>query len=61
MQGGPLSNSEVEQLRQLLKRYLSHELDQWEDWKTETPYGPAYVVLTRSLPPEAQPELFQNL
>ncbi|MFE6051137.1 hypothetical protein ACFQ6N_10300 [Kitasatospora sp. NPDC056446] len=58
---GPLVEAEVVQLRQLLKRYLSHELDQWETWKSETPYGPAYVVLSRALPDGALPEHFHDL
>ncbi|MEV7772839.1 hypothetical protein [Kitasatospora sp. NPDC086791] len=58
---GPLSDAEAEQFRQLLKRYLSHELDQWETSKSETPYGPAYVVLTRALPEAALPEHFLDL
>ncbi|MFF2123696.1 hypothetical protein ACFVXH_40845 [Kitasatospora sp. NPDC058184] len=58
---GPLSDAEAERLRLLLKRYLSHELDQWETWKSETPYGPAYVLLSRALPDGGLPEYFPDL
>ncbi|MFF3454660.1 hypothetical protein ACFYXH_10060 [Streptomyces sp. NPDC002730] len=58
---GPLNDAEWEQFRQLLRRYLRHELDQWETWKTDTPYGPAYALLTRALPAEAMPEYFQSI
>ncbi|MFI9269772.1 hypothetical protein ACIGXM_03485 [Kitasatospora sp. NPDC052896] len=58
---GPLSETEWEQLRQLLRRFLSHELDQWENWKADTPDGMAYVLLTRALPPGVLPEHFRPI
>jgi hypothetical protein len=56
---GPLSVQEFEQFRQLLRRYCAHELDQWESLQTETPYGPAYVLFTRSLPPDTLSEAYK--
>ncbi|MEU9709207.1 MULTISPECIES: hypothetical protein [unclassified Streptomyces] len=49
--GGPLSDGEVGQLLDLLRRYCAHDLDQWEALRTDTPYGPVYVQMSRSLPP----------
>ncbi|MGW4803331.1 hypothetical protein [Kitasatospora sp. NPDC004272] len=31
---GALSDAEAEQFRHLPRRHLSHELDQWETWRT---------------------------
>lgn len=57
---GPLSDTEITQFVSLLRRYCSHELDQWANVKTETPYGPVYVMFTRALPPEWPPEAFRD-
>ncbi|MFE2930025.1 hypothetical protein [Streptomyces sp. NPDC059278] len=56
---GPLSDQEFDQFRDLLRRYCAHELDQWESLQTKTPYGPVYVLFTRSLPPETAPEAYR--
>ncbi|MFF9004151.1 hypothetical protein ACF1GW_08370 [Streptomyces achromogenes] len=56
----PLSDQEFDQFRDLLRRYCAHELDQWESLRTETPYGPVYVLLTRSLPPGTAPEAYRR-
>lgn len=58
---GQLSDDEVEQFRRLLKRYCSHELDQWENWQVETSYGPAYVTLSRAPLPGVSPDAYQQL
>lgn len=57
---GPLSDQEFDQLRDLLRRYCAHELDQWESLQTETPYGPVYVHFTRSLPLDTAPEAYRT-
>lgn len=31
----------------LLRRFCTHELDQWESIQTETPHGPVYVLFSR--------------
>ena len=49
--GGPLTDAEVRDLAQLLARYVSHDLDQWDNWQIETSYGPVYVMITRILQP----------
>ncbi|MDJ1643471.1 hypothetical protein [Streptomyces pakalii] len=57
---GPLSDAEVAQLLDLLRRYCAHDLDQWEALQTDTPYGPVYVQMSRSLPPgEESDEMFR--
>jgi len=45
-----LSASEYEQLRQLLQRYAERHLDQFENLRFETSYGPVFVLMTRELP-----------
>ncbi|WP_030664444.1 hypothetical protein [Streptomyces rimosus] len=45
-----MSEAEMAQLRQLLRRYCAQELDQWEALRTETPYGSVYITLSRGRP-----------
>jgi hypothetical protein len=49
-QTGPLSDEESQQFANLLRRYLHHELDQWEGVVTESAYGPVYAFFTNKLP-----------
>lgn len=49
--GGPLTDAEVRDFAQLLARYVSHDLDQWDNWQIDTSHGPVYVMITRSLQP----------
>jgi hypothetical protein len=56
---GPLADLEFDQFRDLLRRYCAHELDQWENLQTETPYGPVYVSFSRALPPDTTPETYR--
>ncbi|WP_329468497.1 hypothetical protein [Streptomyces sp. NBC_01431] len=48
--GGRLSDGEFQQMNVLLRRFCSHDLDQFEALRSETPYGPVYIIMTRSLP-----------
>ncbi|MFJ7629754.1 hypothetical protein ACIQZN_24975 [Streptomyces sp. NPDC097595] len=57
---GPLSNEEVEQMKDLLRRYCANDLDQWEGLQTATPFGPVYVFMTQALPPEWEPTMFRE-
>jgi len=41
------SNLEFKLLIFLLKRYVTHELDQWERWKINTKYGDCFIQITR--------------
>lgn len=49
-----LSPAEAETFRQLLIRYCATELDQFDLWKTMTPYGPVYITIGRY--PNADPQ-----
>jgi hypothetical protein len=46
-----LTASELEQLRVLLQRFAEHDLDQHENLRFDTRYGPVFVLFTRRLPP----------
>ena len=48
-----LTPEEFETLRSLLVRYCATELDQFDLWKTVTPYGPVYITL--AMYPNADP------
>lgn len=56
--GSPLSDGEFEDFRVLLRRYCAYDLDQWDCLRTPTPYGPAYVMFGRALPPGTTDEVF---
>lgn len=45
--GLPLTNGELRKLAELLARYASHDLDQFEYWRLESPYGPVYLTMSR--------------
>jgi hypothetical protein len=45
-----LTASELEQLRVLLHRFTEHDLDQFENLRFDTRYGPVFVLFTRELP-----------
>ena len=57
----PLSEDEHEQLRHLLRRFCAWDLDQWEMWRTGTPYGPVYITITRRPEDGATPEASDSL
>ncbi|SEG83197.1 hypothetical protein SAMN05216223_11418 [Actinacidiphila yanglinensis] len=56
---GPLSDEEGQQFVTLLRRYLHHELDQFEFVMTETEYGPIYAIFTNKLPEGWPAEAFR--
>ncbi|WP_405767099.1 hypothetical protein OG539_19440 [Actinacidiphila glaucinigra] len=58
-QTGPLSDAEVQQFVNLLRRYLHYELDQWECLVTESDYGPIYAVFANKLPEGWTHEFFR--
>lgn len=58
---GPLSDEEVRQFVNLLRRYLHHDLDQWELNVTESEHGPVYAVLANKLPAGWPLEMFKPL
>ncbi|QKV94257.1 hypothetical protein HUT19_22925 [Streptomyces sp. NA02950] len=58
---GPLSDGEFELFLGLLKRFCADELDQWEAWRTPTPYGTVYVNISRGLPPGDEPGMYRPI
>jgi len=52
---GRLSDEEFRQFLSMLRRYLQHDLDQWELLVTQSEYGPLYAVFANKLP-EGWPE-----
>lgn len=54
----PLTGSELEVLRGLLQRFAEHELDQFENLRFDTSYGPVFVSWTRRLLPGWPAEAF---
>ncbi|MER7176528.1 hypothetical protein [Streptomyces mesophilus] len=58
---GPLSDAEFVQLLGLLRRYCAHDLDQWEAWRTTTPYGEAHIMISNGSPPDAERDLFHDI
>jgi hypothetical protein len=59
--GGPLSDDKLRELLRLLGRYAWHELDQWENWRIESSYGPVHVLLTRGRMPDWPEEAFTTV
>jgi hypothetical protein len=53
-----LTASELERLRTLLQRFTDHDLDQFDNWRFDTRYGPVFVLFTRELPPGWSAEAF---
>ena len=59
--GGRLSDAEVRELSRLLARFVTHNLDQWENWRIETSYGPVYVLVTNELPADWPEDAFTTI
>ena len=45
-----LTEDEMNQMFQLVKRYTETEMDQWDLWKFDTKYEKVYMSLTREVP-----------
>ncbi|GAA3735519.1 hypothetical protein [Micromonospora maritima] len=56
--GGPLTDAEVRELVRLLARFASHDLDQWENWRVDTPHGPVFMTVSRKVPPDWPEDAF---
>ncbi|MER8041883.1 hypothetical protein [Streptomyces sp. NPDC094032] len=56
--GEGLSGDEFAQMIDLLRRYCAHDLDQFQARRTDTPYGPVYIFMGRSLPQGWEPSMF---
>ena len=57
--GDPLDDEEIRQLVSLLARYATHELDQFDHWRVETPHGPVFVDVSRYPRPGAPESAYQ--
>lgn len=42
-----LSDEEMLTLVSLLRRYVAHDMDQWENWRFATEYGDVFVSISR--------------
>ncbi len=56
-----LTATEAEHLRTLLQRFTEHHLDQFDNWRFDTSYGPVFVQLTRKLQLGVPAEAFTSL
>ncbi|MFI1430407.1 hypothetical protein [Streptomyces lydicus] len=61
VESGRLSDDEFKEFLGFLKRFCSHDLDQWEAWQTTTPYGPVYINMSRGVPPGTDPSAFRSI
>ncbi len=57
----PLTDQDVSTLAWLLARYATHELDQFDHWRVDTPIGTAYVELSNEPRPDIAPELYTRI
>jgi len=56
-----LSDDEWTRFRSLLLRYCSWNLDQWDAWRTTTPFGPAYITMSHYPEQSVTPESYDSL
>lgn len=56
-----LSDGEFAQLKALLHRFAEHDIDQFENLRFDTSYGPVFIAMTRQLPPGWPPEAFTHV
>jgi hypothetical protein len=49
------------QLKALLHRFAEHDLDQFENLRFDTRYGPVFIAMTRELPPGWPPAAFTSV
>jgi hypothetical protein len=59
--GGRLSDAELRELARLLARFVTHDLEQSEDWRIQTAYGPVYVSITNELLPGWYDKMFTTM
>ncbi|MFJ3881580.1 hypothetical protein ACIPW5_29535 [Streptomyces sp. NPDC090077] len=52
--GKNLTDDELEQLKALLRRFCTYDLDQFELVKTQSPYAEAYIVISNKPIPGTQ-------
>ena len=56
-----LSDLELLQLSELLARYASHDLDQFDPWSLKLWWGTAYVEISNALAPGVAEEVYTQI
>jgi len=55
-----MTTADIHQLARLLARYAAQELDQFENWRVASPYGPVFITMSRRCPPGTE-DAYQDL
>ena len=55
-----LTDEELDTMFQLVKRYTTTEMDQWDLWKFDTTFGKVYFSLTREVP-DSEKEAYTDI
>jgi hypothetical protein len=58
---GRLSDAELAQFMQLLRRYAVHDLDQFQAWRLDTPHGEVFIHITRQPAPGAPVDAYTKI
>ncbi|MGW1770048.1 hypothetical protein ACWCQL_39140 [Streptomyces sp. NPDC002073] len=59
--GESLTDDELDQLRALLRRFTTYDLDQFELVKTQSPYAEAYIVISNKPITGTQPKDYKPI
>ncbi len=59
--GGPISDDDARALAELLARWATYELDQFDHWKVETPNGSVYVQIASELLSDVAEEVYTTI
>jgi hypothetical protein len=59
--GDPLNDDEIRELAVLLARYATHELDQFDRWRVETPSGPVFIEVSTELQSDASASSYRTI
>ncbi|MBB4915553.1 hypothetical protein [Streptosporangium saharense] len=58
---GSLSDTEFQTFLALLRRFVEHDLDQFELWRFETMYGSVHVNMSRAPLPGVAPDSYRRM
>lgn len=56
-----MSDNEVKQMFQMLRRYAETELDQWEYWRFDGPFSKIYIHISMQPDPGASDEAYTDV
>jgi hypothetical protein len=57
-----LSDAEFEQLKDLLRRYCAHDLDQWEAWRIEPAENELILItIKRAVPTHEDRDFYRSI